>query len=121
MEVCIHLPEQCGYYKIKNAASGRYLGVSDQQICPQEAMWSEPGLHGGTRWQVIPDGKEAIIWYPECSNTAAVDLTNGTVANGTNIRIWNYNLTGRTAMEAGEHDNKYGGAEDRRSRPNQRQ
>ena len=27
-----------------------------------------------------------------CSNTACVDLTNGTVANGTNIiRIWNYN------------------------------
>ena len=79
-----------GYYKIKNAASGQYLGVTGQKSASGSNVEQ---ASGGTRWQVIPDGKGGYYLVPECSNTAAVDLTNGTVANGTNIRIWNYNLT----------------------------
>ncbi len=79
-----------GYYKIKNVGSGKYLGVTGQKSASGSNVEQ---ASGGTRWQVIPDGKGSYYLVPECSNTAAVDLTNGTVANGTNIRIWNYNLT----------------------------
>ena len=79
-----------GYYKIKNVGSGKYLGVTGQKSASGSNVEQ---ASGGTRWQVIPDGKGSYYIVPECSNTAAVDLTNGTVANGTNIRIWNYNLT----------------------------
>ena len=79
-----------GYYKIKNAASGQYLGVTGQKSASGSNVEQ---ASGGTRWQVIPDGKGSYYLVPECSGTATLDLANGTVANGTNIRIWNYNLT----------------------------
>ena len=79
-----------GYYKIKNVGSGKYLGVTGQKSASGSNVEQ---ASGGTRWQVIPDGKGSYYIVPECSGTAAIDLTNGTVASGTNIRIWNYNLT----------------------------
>ena len=79
-----------GYYKIKNVGSGKYLGVTGQKSASGTNVEQSTD---GTRWQVIPDGKGSYYLVPECSSTAAVDLTNGTVANGTNIRIWNYNLS----------------------------
>ena len=51
-------------------------------------------------WQLVSELKRATglpaatsFKHVSPAGAAAIDLTNGTVASGTNIRIWNYNLT----------------------------
>ena len=79
-----------GYYKIKNAGSGKYLTVASQASASRTNVTQTAA---GTLWQVLPDGQGNYYLVPKCAPACGLDLSGGKVASGTNIQIYTHNLT----------------------------
>lgn len=73
-----------GYYRIKNAASGKYLGVDNQS---SKSGTKVSQMNKGTWWQILPDGKGGYNLVPKCGVTNAMYVDGGSAVAGKNIQI----------------------------------
>lgn len=81
--------QSAGYYKIKNAGSGKYLTVAAQSSAAKANVTLTAA---GTLWQVLPDGYGNHYLVPKCSTGSNLDLSGGKLAAGQNIQIYTHNL-----------------------------
>ena len=79
-----------GYYKIKNAGSGKYLTVASQASASGTNVTLTAS---GSLWQVLPDGYGNYYLVPKCATECCLDLKGGTITQGQNIQIYTDNLT----------------------------
>ena len=79
-----------GYYKIRNAGSGKYLGVAGQSSSSGANVEQQTG---GTLWMVLSDGTGAYYLVPKTAMGNCLDLSGNTIANGKNIDIYTANMT----------------------------
>lgn len=73
-----------GYYRIKNVASGKYLGV-DNQSSKSGVKVSQ--MNKGTWWQILPDSKGGYTLVPKCGVTNAMYVADGSAQAGKNIVV----------------------------------
>ena len=73
-----------GYYRIKNVASGKYLGV-DNQLSKSGTNVSQ--MNKGTWWQILPDSKGGYNLVPKCGLTNALYVQGGSAGDGKNIQV----------------------------------
>ena len=73
-----------GYYRIKNVASGKYLGV-DNQSSASGVKVSQ--MNKGTLWQILPDSKGGYNLVPKCGLTNTMYVAGGSAQAGKNIQV----------------------------------
>lgn len=82
-----------GYYTIYSYLNGKCLDVQDAKSDCGANVWcyQEHG-HVAQRWYVLRDSNGKMYLKAACSSKN-LDLSNNESADGTNIQMWDYNMT----------------------------
>ena len=81
----VHLGD--GLYSIENCGSGKFLNVSEWGQGDNVVQFRNGSPANNEKWYVVPDSGDYYL-VPYCQSTKALDIDNGTMANGTNIHLW---------------------------------
>lgn len=82
-----------GYATIKNVGSGKVLDVQYGNSSSGTNVWQYAGsdANKAQKWRIAANDDGTVSIVSALSSTSAIDISNGSSANGSNVQLWNSN------------------------------
>lgn len=82
-----------GYATIKNVGSGKVLDAQYGNSSSGTNVWKYAGsdANKAQKWRITANDDGTVSIVSALSSTSAIDVSNGSSANGSNVQLWNSN------------------------------